>query len=277
MLPTPSPDVRRLRAPDGVELAVHQSGQGPPLLLIPGLGTDHHVFHLNLPGLERTFTCLVLDQRGVGLSSASAGPYTMEQLADDAASVVSGLGLAKVAVLGASMGGMVAQHLAIRHPGVVSRLVLSCTGPGGRQAVRAEPWVTALLLGGGATEPGEAYREACRVLYQRDWAALHPEVIEDAVTWRRRHLVPPGVFRAQWAAVRHHDAGPGLPGITAPTLVVHGQEDLVMPRGNAQRLAELVPHARLELLPGRGHLFFQEDPGTTLGLLLAFLAESPPG
>lgn len=268
--PVPA-SVHRVVAEGGVSLAVHQVGEGPALLLIPGLGTDHHVFHLNVPELASRFRCLVLDQRGMGLSQASPGTYTMELLADDAARVVEALAGPPARVLGASMGGMVAQHLAIRHPGAVSQLVLGCTGPGGRLAVRAAPGVTRQLLGADAKDPAGAYREACRVLYEPAWAASHPEVIEDAVSWRSRHPVRPAAFRAQWDAVRHHDAGPALAGIACPTLILHGSADVVMPPENAERLAELIPGARLEWLPGRGHLFFQEAPERTLELVSGFL------
>lgn len=255
----------------GVRVAVHELGSGPPLLLIPGLGTDHHVFVWNISQLADSWRCLVLDQRGLGGSDATPGPYTMERLAADAAAVISERASGRADVFGASMGGMVAQHLAALHPERVSRLVLGCTGPGGRLAVRADPEDTRLLLGGDAKEPGLAYRMACRVLYERQFAESHPDVVEDAVRWRATHPVRPGVFAAQWAAIRHHDSSPVLGQIRAPTLVLHGTADRVMPPGNGAILAERIPGARLEWLGGRGHLFFQEDPPATRALLLSHL------
>ena len=251
----------------GVELGVHEVGSGPPLLLIPGLGTDHHAFVWNISDLAAFWRCLVLDQRGLGASDATPGPYTMTQLASDAARVIASLAPGGAAVFGVSMGGMVAQHLAARHGEWVNSLILGCTGPGGRLAVRADPEDTRLLLGGDARDPGMAYRVACQVLYERSFAVAHPEVVEDAVRWRATHPVRPGVFAAQWSAIRHHDIAPLLTRISAPTLLLHGTSDRVMPAGNSSRLQEGISGSALEWLPGRGHMFFQEDPATTLRLL----------
>jgi 3-oxoadipate enol-lactonase len=259
----------------GVRLAVHQVGDGPALLLIPGLGTDHHAFVWNIRDLSRHWRCLVLDQRGIGQSDATPGPYNMALLADDAAQVLVQLAPGGAFVFGVSMGGMVAQHLAIRHREMVAALVLGCTGPGGRLAVRADPADTRLLLGGDAREPGQAYRVACQVLYERRWREEHPEVIEDAVRWRATHPVRPGVFAAHWEAIRHHDTAAELGKIGAPTLVLHGTADVVMPPGNGALLHERIPGSTLHWLPGRGHMFFQEDPGATLCRLEEHLGLAP--
>lgn len=169
--------------------------------------------------------------------------------------------------MGVSMGGMVAQHLAIRHPNLVHRLLLGCTGPGGRMAVRADPDVTRRLLGGDARDPASAYRIACSVLYEPAWREAHPEVIEDAVEWRAGHPIRAGVFQAHWQAIRHHDAGPQLGQITAPTAILQGTADVVMLPGNAEALHRGIVDAKLVWLEGRGHMFFQEDPELTLRLI----------
>ncbi|MGA7173512.1 MAG: alpha/beta hydrolase [Candidatus Dormiibacterota bacterium] len=269
-------ELRRIQAGDGTELAVHTLGEGPPLLLVPGLGTDHHAFVWNISQLAEHFECLVLDQRGVGLSQATPGPYTMELLADDAASVLRHLTPRGAFVFGVSMGGMVAQHLAIRHPHLVEALVLGCTGPGGRLAVRADPEVTRRLLGADAKDPASAYRIACSVLYEARWAAAHPEVIEDAVEWRARHPVRPGVFQAHWQAIRHHDTGDSLGLIATPTLILQGTADLVMPPGNAEALRGGIGGSELAWVEGRGHMFFQEDSAQTLSLLQRKLLPAVP-
>jgi pimeloyl-ACP methyl ester carboxylesterase len=258
-------EVRRVAVDSGVSIAVHELGSGPPLVLIPGLGTDYHAFVWNISNLAARWRCLVLDQRGIGSSDATPGPYTMAQLADDADCVIRQLAPEGAAVL--------AQHLAIRHPSAVLSLALGCTGPGGQLAVRADPRDTRLLLGGDAKDPGLAYRVACGVLYEQSWRERHPDVIDDAVRWRATHPVRPGVFAAHWAATRSHDSSPRLGEITAQTLVIHGTADVVMPPGNGAILAERIPGARLERLPARGHMFFQEDPQTTLELLEAHFAE----
>ncbi|HVB13738.1 MAG TPA: alpha/beta hydrolase [Candidatus Dormibacteraeota bacterium] len=269
-------ELRRVQAGDGTELTVYALGKGPPLLLIPGLGTDHHAFVWNIRQMAEHFECLVLDQRGVGRSEATPGPYTIELLADDAASVLRHSAPQGASVMGVSMGGMVAQQLAIRHPRLVTKLVLGCTGPGGRLAVRAAPEVTRSLLGGDAKDPASAYRIICQVLYEPSWSAAHPEVIEDAIDWRAHHPLRPGVFQAHWQAARHHDAGALLATIEAPTLILQGTADVVMPPGNAEALRAGIEGSLLTWFAGRGHMFFQEDPERTLSLLCEALLPAGP-
>ncbi len=194
----------------------------------------------------------------------------MAQLADDAACVLDAAGLDAAAVWGASMGGMVAQHLALLWPERVSRLVLACTSCGGPHAVPPSREAAAAVQGRGARTPGEAYRLACTVLYATAWQAQHPDFIENEVAERERHPVRGGVFAAQQAAVRAHDTWESLPLITAPTLVLHGDEDAVVPVENGRILAERIPGAQLQVLPGRGHLFFHKSPAESAAEVLGF-------
>jgi pimeloyl-ACP methyl ester carboxylesterase len=258
-------------AKDGAELAVSVAGAGPPLLLIPGLGATRVVFDPILPLLTPHLTVAVYDQRGIGASQLTPGPYTTEQLGDDAAAVIEGLGLERAAVLGASFGGMVAQQLAIRHPTSVNTLVLAATGPGAAHHAREpDPSATAALLGTGARTAEDAYRLACTALYSRRFQAEHPEFIEQQVRDRGRRPIAARAFQAQRAASSGHDVWDKLPSITAPTLVLHGSEDMVMPVANARLLAERIPGARLTVFDGAGHLFFHEEPERTAELVVAF-------
>jgi pimeloyl-ACP methyl ester carboxylesterase len=262
---------KTVTATDGAELAVSVAGDGPPLLLIPGLGATRVVFDPILPLLTPHLTVAVYDQRGVGASQLTPGPYTTEQLGDDAAAVIEGLGLERVAVLGASFGGMVAQQLAIRHPTRVDTLVLAATGPGSAHLAREpDPAATAALLGVGARTPEDAYRLACTVLYSRRFQAEHPDVIEQQVRDRARRPIAARAFQAQRAASNRHDVWDELPSIAAPTLVLHGSDDMVMPMENARLLAERIPGAKLTIFDGAGHLFFHEQPERTAELVVAF-------
>jgi len=265
----------RVRVPvtPTVQVVVHELGSGFPILCIPGLGADHTAFLHQVERLAERHRCLVLDGRGIGASDPAPGPYTMAALADDAAGVIERrTGRGRAHVFGVSMGGMVAQHLALRHPERVATLVLGCTTAGGAHAAAPDPEVVRQLYGGGARDPVTAYRNACRVMYAPDFQACHPEVIEAAVSWRAAHLVRGQTFAAQLAAIGGHDTDAALPGITAPTLVLHGSADVVAPVANGVRLAARIPEAVLETLPGRGHLFFQEDPLATDRLLARYLA-----
>lgn len=255
-------------APDGTPLAVSVRGAGPPLLMIPGLGSARRVYDPLVARLAGSLRLVVFDPRGIGASGITDGPYTMSQLAADAAAVLDAAGEPAAAVWGASMGGMVAQHLALDHAARVSALVLGCTGPGGAHAVRADPEATRALLGRGARTPGEAYRMACSVMYTPRFQAEHPGFIDAQVEERERHPVRARAFSAQYEAVRGHDTWERLGGLATPTLVVHGELDRVMPAANAQVLATRIPGARLELLGGAGHLFFHEDPDRAAALIL---------
>jgi pimeloyl-ACP methyl ester carboxylesterase len=261
----------RVSAPDGIELAVSVAGEGPPLLLIPGLGATRVVFDPLMPLLTPHLRVAVYDQRGIGASQRTLGPYTTEQLADDAAAVLNGLAVERAAVLGASFGGMVAQQVAIRHGHRLAALLLAATGPGDNHLAQApDPQAAAALLGKGARTPEEAYRIACTVLYSRRFQDEHPDVIEAQVRDRSRHPVPARAFQAQLAASRGHDAWDKLPSIMAPTLVLHGSEDAVMPLANAALLAERIPGATLEVFDGAGHLFFHEQPQRAADAVVAF-------
>jgi pimeloyl-ACP methyl ester carboxylesterase len=260
-------------APDGVPLAVSVHGHaGELVLLIPGLGATRVVFdplvgHLVARGLRP----VVMDNRGVGGSGRSPGPYSMTQLAADAAAVIDALGVPRTHVLGASMGGMIAQHVALDHPDTVDRLVLACTGPGRSHAVKAAPENTAKLLGRGARTAEEAYRIACEVLYAPAFVDAHRDFIEQQIRDRATRPVPAAVFQAQRVAAWEHDTWERLPQITTPTLVIHGTNDLVMPVGNGQILAERIPGAVLVELPGAGHLLFHEQPEDFADVVAAFL------
>jgi pimeloyl-ACP methyl ester carboxylesterase len=251
------------------------AGDGPWLLLIPGLGATRVVFEPLMALLTPHFRVAVYDQRGIGASQLTPGPYTTEQLGDDAAAVLDGLAIAQAGVLGASFGGLVAQQLAVRHPERVAALLLAATGPGSAAGARApDPAASAALLGKGARTPEEAYRLACTVLYSLRFQAEHPEFIEAQVRDRARHPVAARAFQAQLAASRAHDVWEKLPSIAAPTLVLHGSEDLVMPLANAELLWERIPGARHDVFEGAGHLFFHEQPRRTADAVRRFAAVS---
>ncbi len=267
----------RVTALDGAGLAVTVAGSGPPLLLIPGLGATRVVFDPIMRLLTPRFTVAVYDQRGVGASDLTAGPYTTAQLGDDAAAVLDGLAVDRAAVLGASFGGMVAQQLAVRHPQRVGSLLLAATGPGRSHLVRQpEPAASAALLGTGERTAEAAYRRACNVLYSPRFQDEHPEFIEEQVRERRLRPVAARAFQAQLAASRSHDAWDELPSITAATLVLHGGGDQVMPVENARVLADRIPGAAITVFDGAGHLFFHEEPEASAAGITAFAGSASP-
>jgi pimeloyl-ACP methyl ester carboxylesterase len=249
--------------PDGVALAVFVVGEGDPLLLIPGLGARAAVFDPIVGDLAREHRVISFDPRGVG-ESENGGDVTLTNMASDAVAVLDAADAPLAAVFGASMGGLVAQHVVVDHADRVGHLVLAATGPGGDHGVDADPANQAALLGKGARTPEEAYRLACTVLYSRQFQRTHAEFIEAQVRERSLHPVRPRVFSAQFNAMSQQDSSfEKLTAVTAPTLVLHGTEDVVTPFENARILARQIPGAMLRPFDGCGHLFFHERPAET--------------
>jgi pimeloyl-ACP methyl ester carboxylesterase len=256
---------------DGVRLAVSVRGDGEPLLMIPGLGATRRVYAPLIPALARHHQLIVYDPRGVGDSDVPAGPYPMARLAADCVAVAASLGVASFRLFGASMGGLTAQHVAVLHPGCVTRLLLAATGPGRHSGVAATPEATAALLGRGARTPADGYRMACTVLYSPRFQRDHPEFIDEEVAYRAAHPVAGRAFTAQFRASREADIGARLGEISVPALVLHGTEDVLVPLANAETLTKLIPGARRYWFEGRGHLFFHETPDLAAEVMLSFL------
>jgi pimeloyl-ACP methyl ester carboxylesterase len=248
---------------DGVTLAVFVAGDGDPLLLIPGLGARATVFDPIVADLGRERTVITFDPRGLG-ESGGGGEVTLPNMARDAIAVLDAAGVAAAAVFGASMGGLIAQHVVTDHPDRVDHLVLAATAPGGDHGVDPRPEDQAALLGRGARTPEEAYRIACTVLYSQAFQRTHPEFIEAQVRERSRNPVRPRVFSAQFNAMLQPDESfERLAQVTTPTLVLHGTEDVVSPFENARILVRQIPGAVLRSFDGCGHLFFHERPAET--------------
>ncbi len=261
-------------AADGVRLAVTLSGpvDAQPLLLIPGLGAAASVFDPLRPALDSRYRTVVYDPRSVGASESGASKLTMALMVSDVAAVLDGAGLSSAHVMGASMGGVVAQYFVLEHPDRVARLVLAATSPGGVKAVPADARATDALLGKGARSPEEAYRMACTVLYSPQFQRTHSDFIEQQIRWRGAHPVRPRVFSAQLAALAAApDITTRLAQVRAPTLVMHGTEDAVTPIENARLLAASIPGARTRWFEDCGHLFFHERPAETARVMHEFL------
>jgi 3-oxoadipate enol-lactonase len=254
----------------GVAIAFETHGHGAPLLLIQGLGYGGRGWGPAVAQLAESFLVVSFDNRGFGASDTPPGPYTVAQLASDAAAVLAAAGIDRAHVMGASLGGMIAQELALSAPERVERLVLVSTTPGGI-ASYPMPAVTArLMLEAAALDPDVALRRFVENALGADGAG-RAELVERILAYRRANPPDPGGWQAQAAAGATFDAFDRVASIPAETLVVHGTEDAVVDPRNARLLAERIPHARLELLEGCGHLPFWEEPERLCGLVRNFL------
>lgn len=254
---------------NGARLWYEVYGEGEPLLLITGLTGNHLGWADQVPVYASEFEVIVFDNRGTGQSSFPEGvDVTMPLMADDAAALLDALGVEAVHVYGVSMGGMIAQEMALRHPEKILSLTLGCTWPGGPQSVPPEQWALDALLGGkGISDP--ALQE---VLFSPAYLAEHgSEIMEAFERFPDYPETPPEVATAQWLAIQGHDTYDRLPSISAPTLVLHGTDDPLVPAANGRILAERIPGAELVLLEGARHLYLSEKQAETDAAVLAFL------
>ncbi|MGZ8447841.1 MAG: alpha/beta fold hydrolase [Candidatus Deferrimicrobiaceae bacterium] len=255
----------------GFRMYYEEHGSGFPVLMINGLGSDHLEWLHQLPAFEARFRVVVFDNRGTGRSGVPPGPYTTERMADDAAVLLGVLGIPRAHVLGVSLGGMIAQEVALRHPDQVDRLVLGCTGPGGELSVRPVPAAMAAFAVAKGEDPEAELRRMLPFLYTDACIRERPEEIEGFVRRRLDHPTSPEGYLAQLSAAVTHDASSRLEKIRARTLVITGDADRLVNWENSLRLAGRIPGARLVVLPGAPHRLFAETADAFNKEVLRFL------
>lgn len=243
--------------------------RNPPLLLIMGLALSSRAWD-RLPELmSKRFHVLVFDNRGTGRSARVGRAYTMAGLADDAAAVIEAAGVRSAHVFGISMGGMIAQELALRHPERVRSLALGCTIASWRKstAPSLRTKLEMLLLNLGLVTPARV----ARILVSAEWHERNPT---GAIDWiRRAERTALRYATAQVLAIAGHHTLPRLSHIRAPTLVITGGADKLVPPANSELLARSIPNARLVVLPGAGHCFpLEQEDATVRALSEHFLA-----
>ncbi len=238
-------------------------GKGDPLLLIMGFAMPGAAWLPMLPFLAG-FRCIYFDNRGVGQSDKPTGAYTVPEMADDASGLLKALGINRAKVFGVSMGGMIAQELALRHPEQVERLVLGCTMAGGATAKPTAPDVVERLMTGNAlmaSDPDRALDLILPILMPTEFIAAHPELkpmLTAAMAMEPR--TPPAAIASQAAGIMQFNAYDRLPQIKCPVLIVHGDSDVLVPSENAAIIKSRLPQAEVIMIPGAGHAFQAADP-----------------
>lgn len=256
------------RTADDVALYYEVHGRGEnTLVLLAGQANTHHWWDATRPDFDPAFRTVTFDYRGTGLSDKpETNSYSTRRFATDALSVLDHMGVDQAHVYGTSMGGRVAQWIGADHPERVGRLVLGCTSPGAPHGVERSEEVRRSL----ARPDAAAVRSALlELMYSPEWLATHP----GPYTTLGDPAMPAHARRGHLIASARHDSWDVLPRITAPTLVVHGTEDVFNPTANASLLAERIPNARLHLIPGARHAYFEECRALAGPLVLDFLAE----
>ena len=249
------------------DIAYEITGEGKPLLLIMGFLSDSRMWMLQTPAFAPHYKVITFDNRGVGQSSVPPGPYTMEQMAGDALAVLDHAGIERAHVLGVSMGGAIAQHVALKAPERIRSLTLAATW------CRPNLWLERLgeigqqIAGIGHKEFG---RSVLLWLFTPNLVINNPEMIA-AIEQMMLEIEPPmESFLNQFSAVENHDTEAQLHQITAPTLVMAARRDVMVPPELAEHIHKAIPGSRFEMLDG-GHAFSAENVAEFNRVVLEFL------
>ena len=259
---------------DGGRIAYDRSGSGRPLLVLNGLAATSADWDPSfIERLASANELILLDNRGIGASTDNGAPFDIDQLADDTARVIEGLGFERASVLGWSLGGFIAQTLALQHPARIDKLILLSTDPGGVDAELASPAVRSQLIDTSGT-PREQARRLLSLLFPGVLADFIYDQYGDIVAAARAQLSP-DLVRRQAAAMDawHRDGNGGrLRELRTPTFVAAGTEDIVIPASNALKLVNAISGAWLAQFKEGGHAFMAQYPKPLADLINAFLA-----
>lgn len=248
-------------------------GEGEPLILIMGLGGDNFRWFRILPLLAENFKVLTFDNRGVGKTDKPDIPYTMKMMSDDVAGLMEAVGIDKAHIFGISLGGMIAQNLALLHPDRIISLMLGCTFCGGKHTVSNEgkgpgvldPSLIETML------PEERALEMMPALYSREFIDNNQDFVDIQIEHAKNNPLDPVGYRRQMGAAGTHDTYDRLPEIKLPTLVIAGDADALISAENSRIIASRIPNAELVILEGLGHGFYTEANEETARILTDFM------
>ena len=246
-------------------------GHGTPILIIQGLGYPSDASWRLLPGLLTRHTVIVMDNRGVGRSNVPKDQWGIEAMAADAGAVIEAAGLGPAHVVGLSMGGLIAQELALRTPDLVRSLILGCTSPGGPDAILLRPDVAEMFNELVALPAEQAAWRSARVTYSDATPAA--AIKADIDVRMARPTSREGYGRQLMATASFEGTLARLRDLRLPVLVLHGTADLIVPVANADTLIHALPQARLHLMPGAGHIFTTDATASAVAAMLDFTAE----
>ncbi len=244
---------------NNIELYYETHGAGQPLVLISGLGYPLWQWHKMVPFLAEHFQVITFDNRGVGQSDKPAGPYTAQMLAADTAGLLDALGIEKAIIAGHSMGGFIAQAMALDFPQKAEKLILCSTNFGGPHHVPVTPEAMKVLTDV-TSDALTRLKNGLIVSTAPGWSEKNPEMIEEWVKWRIANPIDPAPYQAQLAiglGLMNEAAAfeNKLPRLNVPTLILFGAHDKVVPPANASLLAEKIADSKVVIFPDAGHFF----------------------
>jgi pimeloyl-ACP methyl ester carboxylesterase len=255
----------------GVELVYERRGSGPPLLMIMGFASTCYHWHGFDEILAKDFDVITFDNRGGGDNSAAPLPSSIAEMADDAGGLLDAVSVACAHVVGVSMGGMIAQELALRRSEKIDRLVLGCSHAGGTTQTSPDPAVVEKVIGGGRS-PEQVVRDFLSISLSHEFVASHQDDYEKMVAHALSHRFPRETFFAQLSAIMAHDTADRLAGIRSPTLMIAGEKDVLIPAQNSTDLASRIPRSRVVILAEAAHMFWAEAPSQAAAAVCSFLS-----
>jgi pimeloyl-ACP methyl ester carboxylesterase len=258
---------------NGIALHYEVHGAGEPLLLIMGLGANATAWEMQVPAFSREFQVIAFDNRGSGRSEKPLEPYSIHQMADDAAALLEELGIHSAHVFGMSMGGMIAQELALQHAARVRTLVLGATMAGGPGAVLPDAATIQKFVTLAAMPMAEAVEQGLRFFYSEEYIAANKKWLLTRALKHLPLLSPPHALQKQAMAVMGFNAHGRLADIHVPALVLHGTADRIVPFANSDVLVSGIGGARRIEYAGAGHGFIVERADHVNGAVLDFLRE----
>jgi pimeloyl-ACP methyl ester carboxylesterase len=262
---------------NGVEIAYELRGAGTPIVMIHGAQGDQSMFAAMAKEFAANYRVLTFDQRGSGLSEKPDMPYSMATFADDTAALMDHLKIPSAHIIGVSMGGMIAQEFALRHPNKVRSLVLGCTTPGGPHSIRAaggalgNAYSTKPMT---AEERGKALAEAA---FTKGYLEKHPEVIANMIEARRSRPIDTTGFAHRMKAASEHNTYDRLGQIHCPTLVITGKDDALISWENSRILSQRIQGAEEVILEPAGHCFWLEQPEKSRDAIAGFVRRHEGG
>lgn len=258
---------------NGIDLYYEVHGKGEPLLLIMGLSLTSKSWFRTIPALSEHYKVIVFDNRGVGLSGKPDTPYSIKLMAEDANSVLDAAGVESAHVYGISMGGMIAQRLALKYPERIRSLILGCTTAGGDNHVQPSPDVSMMMVSRGSSPatPEEMAWATAPILYSQSFLDKHKDLVAEDVQRRIEIPVLPYAYMLQLQACLGHDTSNEINQIKVSTLVLHGNEDRLVPYENGVALAAKIPNAEFLTVQGAGHIYVSEANDLVNAKVLGFL------
>jgi len=260
---------------NGINVDYAVEGKGEPLVMIMGLGGARSSFRSQTGVFKKYYRTVTFDNRGVGKSDKPAGPYTINMMADDTLGLMNHLGIQRAHVLGVSMGGMIAQELAINHPERVDKLVLGCSFSKTGIGANSVGMRVAMEAYEKSSQDETSQRKLISAMLDLSFNSWSNRVFLRPIAKIAIRLYPVGGMLEQRKALSTHDTTERLGMIGAPTLVITGTDDRLVNPASSETIAELVPNAKLVWVPGGGHYFFMEKHDDFNREVLRFLRGTP--